>query len=323
VQTVANPHLTSDPPQQEPPRGGAAQQLRDAQAYCRRLAKSHYENFTVASWLLPRDLRQHFCNIYAYCRTADDLADETDDAGQNLARLDDWEKQLRACYAGNAEHPVFLALADTARRFEIPIEPLADLLVAFRQDQRIDRYETIDELLEYCRYSANPVGQLVLRLGRCCNQRTIPLSDSVCTGLQLVNFWQDVARDWRRRRRIYLPQQTLRRFGCSDASIVDGVARGFADEQLRAAIACEVERAEGYLQRGWPLIEQVTPELRIDVELFIRGGLAVAGAIGRQNFDVLARRPVVGKAKKLSLLAHTWWRQNVADRPRVRPPRVQ
>lgn len=288
----------AESPPRAPPTGGSRPTLAEAQAYCRAFARSHEENFTVGSWLLPRRLRQHFANVYAYCRWADDLADETGDAEQNLARLDAWDEQLRACYSGRAEHPIFIALAQTIREFDVPIEPLADLLSAFRQDQRVKRYERFDDLLDYCRRSANPVGRLVLRLGRCCDGQTTPPSDSICTGLQLVNFWQDVARDWRERGRIYLPSETMRRFGCRE----DAIERGCADDAFRAAIAFEVDRAESYLQAGWPLVRQVPRGLRVEVELFLRAGLAVAAAIRRQRYDVLARRPRVSKWTRLRLL---------------------
>ena len=188
--------------------------LRPAQGrrYCRRLAHSHYENFTVVSWLLPRRLRQHFYNVYSYCRWADDLADEPGDPAKSLALLDWWEKELRDCYAGKFRHPVFVALAETIRRFEIPIDPFVDLLVAFRQDQRVHCYDNLAQLTEYCRYSANPVGRLILYLGKCHSPERAQLSDSICTGLQLANFWQDVARDYEMGR-VYLPTAEQNRFG--------------------------------------------------------------------------------------------------------------
>ena len=207
--------------------------------YCRRLAKRHYENFTVANWLLPRGLRQHFCNVYAYCRWADDLADETGDPRRSLDLLDWWEGQLHKCYAGQSHHPVFVALADTIRKFEIPSEPFVDLLVAFRQDQRVTRYENFDQLLEYCRYSANPVGRLVLYLGQCHTPERVRLADSICTGLQLANFWQDVARDWDRGR-IYLPQADCRRFGYDESDF----ARRQCNGAFRRLLAAQVDQAE-------------------------------------------------------------------------------
>jgi squalene synthase HpnC len=276
---------------------------RQARRYCRRLARRHYENFTVASWLLPRPLRHHVYNIYAYCRWADDLADETGNPKLSLALLDWWEGQLRRCYAGQAVHPVFVALGETVRKFDIPVDPLIDLLVAFRQDQRVRRYETFDQLLNYCRYSANPVGRLVLYLGRCHTPQRVQLSDSICTGLQLANFWQDVARDWDRGR-VYLPQVDCRRFGYDEAMF----ARREPNQAFRRLLAVEVDQAEGFLRGGLSLVRLMPPELRLDVALFIHGGLAVLEAVRRQDYDVWSARPVVGKAEKLRLLSQVWWR---------------
>ena len=270
--------------------------------YCRRLSGSHYENFTVASRLLPRRLRQHFSNVYAYSRWADDLADESRSPEESLALLDWWEGQLRACYEGRTDHPVFIALEETIRQFEIPIDPFVDLLVAFRQDQRVTRYETHEQLLEYCRYSANPVGGLVLYLGGCHDAERAQLSDSVCTGLQLANFWQDVAEDWDRGR-IYLPQARCRRFGYEEAMF----ARREYNEGFRQLMAAEVSEAEGWLRRGLPLVERVPSWMQLQVALYVHGGLSILEAIRRQNYDVWSRRPVVSKLQKIGLVAWCWW----------------
>jgi squalene synthase HpnC len=267
------------------------------------LARRHYENFTVASWLLPRPMQQHFCNVYAYCRWADDLADQARDPRESLALLDWWEEQLHACYRGQVTHPVFVALWETIREFRIPPDPFADLLVAFRQDQRITRYETAEQLLEYCRYSANPVGRLVLYLGRCHDRKRVRLADSICTGLQLANFWQDVAEDWDRGR-IYLPQARCRRHGYDESMF----ARRQCNEAFRRLLAAEVSEAEGWLRRGRPLIGMVPRWMRLEVALFIQGGLAILEQIGRQDYDVWSSRPVVSKLDKLRLAARCWWR---------------
>ena len=276
--------------------------LADAQAYCRQLAISHYENFSVASWLLPKRLRPHFYHIYAYCRWADDLADETGDPAHSLELLAWWEDLLERCYEGRAEHPVFVALRSTIETFAIPREPFRDLLTAFRQDQTLCRYETFDELWEYCRYSANPVGRLVLHLGNSHSSENVPLSDSICTGLQLANHWQDVARDFARGR-IYLPQDDLRRYGVTEAML----AATTAAPQVRELLRFQVERAETQLIAGRALVERVTPELRWQISLFVQGGLAILDEIRQQDYDVLRRRPRVSKWRKLRLLAGTWW----------------
>ena len=210
-------------------------------AILRSSARSHYENFTVASWLLPAKLRPHFCNIYAYCRWSDDLADETSGGEASLQLLDWWESQLDDCYRGVATHPVFIALESTIREFEIPSQPFRDLLVAFRQDQNCNRYETFNDLLDYCRNSADPVGRLVLYLGRCHDQPLGELCDSICTGLQLANFWQDVARDFAIGR-IYLPLESCRRAGYDEAMF----ERHEFNSQFRRLLADEVDRAESF-----------------------------------------------------------------------------
>jgi len=275
----------------------------EAVAYCRRLARSHYENFTVASWLLPRRLRPHFYAVYAYCRWADDLADETAGADESLALLDWWQQQLERCYAGQAEHPVFVALTATIREFSIPKEPFARLLAAFRQDQRVARYATPEAVLSYCQNSANPVGHLVLYLGRCHDEHRSKLSDDVCTGLQLINFCQDVARDWDKGR-VYLPQSTLARAGYTEAMF----ERRVCNEPFRRAMREEVDRAEKYLRAGQRLTEQVPQALKLDVGLFVAGGLAVVRAIRDRDYDVWHARPTVSKPRQLRLLAGCWWR---------------
>lgn len=273
----------------------------EAEAYCRRLAQTHYENFSVASWFVPRNLRQHFYNLYAYCRWADDLADEAASADESLRLLAWWEDELTRCYGGEASHPVFVALRRTIDEYAIPRDCLSDLLIAFRQDQTQTRYETFDDLLGYCRYSANPVGRLVLLLGRCASPSNLDLSDAICTGLQLANHWQDVARDWQRGR-VYLPQEDLRAFGVDEALL----AAMRAAPDVRRLIEFEVDRAEEILQRGAPLCDAVGPKLRRQVRLFVGGGLAILEAIRRADYDVLARRPTVSTWKKLRLLASAW-----------------
>ena len=270
----------------------------EAREYCRRLARSHYENFSVASWFLPERLRQHFFNVYAYCRISDDLADEVGDTAASQQLLDQWETELNACYDGHPRHPVFVALAETVRKFEIPKHEFADLLTAFRQDQSITRYETFNDLLGYCRYSANPVGHLVLYLCEYRDSERQLLSDYTCTALQLANFWQDVSADFAKGR-IYLPLEDLRRFGVSEEVLRDGENTS----AFRDMIKFEVERAREWFKQGLPLVAKVDHTLATDIELFSRGGQEILNAIERQNYAVLGRRPAISKPRKLALVA--------------------
>jgi len=274
-----------------------APSLEEARAYCERLAKSHYENFSVATWFLPRRLRQHFYNVYAYCRISDDLGDEVGDPQQSLELLDQWEAELNACYAGSPKHPVFVALAETVKQCSIPKHEFSDLLIAFRQDQTVTRFETFDDILAYCRYSANPVGHLVLYLCGYSDAERQQLSDYTCTALQLANFWQDVFVDYGKGR-IYLPLEDLRRFGVTG----EDIAMRRATSQFMAMMRFEVERAREWFVRGLPLVKMVNHELAIDLELFSRGGQEILNAIENQGFDVLRRRPVISKPRKLWLV---------------------
>src|SRR5271166_2244934 len=240
--------------------------LAEAQQYCARLASSHYENFSVATWFLPRRLRQHFCNVYAYCRISDDLGDEVGDPSASLALLDQWQAELDACYAGSPRHPVFVALSETVRKFSIPKHEFSDLLIAFRQDQTVTRFETFEDVLAYCHYSANPVGHLVLYLCGYRDAERQQLSDYTCTALQLANFWQDVSSDYARGR-IYLPAEDMRRFGVSE----EDIAAQRNTSAFCQLVAFEVERARDWFRQGLPLVRQVDRELAIDIELFSRG----------------------------------------------------
>jgi len=276
----------------------SAPSLVDAQAYCERLAKTHYENFSVATWFLPRRLRQHFYNVYAYCRISDDLGDEVGNPQQSLELLDQWETELNACYEGSPKHPVFVALAETVKQFRIPKHEFSDLLIAFRQDQTVTRFETFNDVLGYCRYSANPVGHLVLYLCGYSDAERQHLSDYTCTALQLANFWQDVFVDYGKGR-IYLPLEDLRRFGVTG----EDIAQRRATQPFLAMMKFEVERAREWFARGLPLVKMVNRELAIDLELFSRGGQEILRAIERQGFDVLRSRPAITKTRKLLLVA--------------------
>ena len=268
-----------------------------AEGYTRWLATHHYENFNVVSWLLPRRLHRHFYNLYAYCRWADDLGDEVPDAQRALQLIDWWEDELRRCYAGQPSHPVFIALAPTIRECDIPIEPFADLLTAFRQDQTVHRYATWDDVLGYCRYSANPVGRLVLYLCGYRDAERQRLSDFTCTALQLANFWQDVARDLEKGR-IYIPLDALAAHGLSEAEIV---SRRF-DARYAALMKDLIERTRELFRAGLALASRVEPELRVDIELFSRGGLAVLEAIEAIGYNTLEQRPALRCSTQARLL---------------------
>ena len=270
----------------------------EAQEYCRRLARTHYENFSVATWFLPQKLRQDFFNVYAYCRISDDLGDEVGDADASLRLLDQWEAELDACYAGVPRHPVFVALAETVRKHEIPKQTFVDLLTAFRQDQRISRYARFEEVVGYCRYSANPVGRLVLYVCGYRDAERQELSDYTCTALQLANFWQDVSVDYANGR-VYLPQEDLRRFEVTE----DDIAAQRNTSAFCDMMRFQVERARDWFDRGLPLIQKVDRELALDIELFSRGGQEILNAIERQDCAVLGRRPVIPKRRKLALVA--------------------
>ncbi len=280
-----------------PRSGGTPVSLAAARAYCAHVAQSHYENFTVVSLLLPRRLVRHFHAVYAYCRWSDDLADETAGGDEALKLIAWWRAELLACYDGTPRHPVTIALRETIRRFDIPAEPFLDLLLAFEQDQRVKRYETLAQLLDYCRRSANPVGRLVLYLFECFDAERAALADEVCTGLQLANFWQDVARDFAIGR-VYLPGEDRHQFGYTD----DDLAANRDTPQFRDLMRFEVERARGFFARGSALLPLLPREARVDVDLFIRGGVAILNAIARTDYNVWAQRPEVSKWEKGKLL---------------------
>ncbi len=283
------------------PRGyripATAPTLEQARAWCAALAETHYENFHVASWFLPERLRPHFHAIYAYCRVSDDLGDEVGDPAASLALLDLWGEELDACYQGVARHPVFVALGETIRACEIPKEPFADLLVAFRQDQTVTRFPTIDDVFAYCRYSANPVGRIVLYACGYRDDERFALSDKTCTALQLANFWQDVRVDYTKGR-VYLPQEDMSRFGVDEINIA---AHSFTPG-FRELMRYEVDSAAALFRAGLPLIDKVDSELAVDLELFSSGGLAILKAIERQNYNVLVSRPSISKPRKAALL---------------------
>lgn len=280
-----------------PPDGCTA---KVAQQYTRWLATHHYENFNVASWLLPKELHQHFYNLYAYCRWADDLGDEVPETVRALQLLNWWETELDACYEGRPSHPVFVALRETILAKDVPKQPFADLLKAFRQDQTVKRYPTWDAMIGYCVYSANPVGRLVLYLCGYRDEERQKLSDATCTALQLANFWQDVSRDLEKSR-IYIPLDVAAANGVTEADIVE---RCF-DERYVGLMKDVIGRTRLLFSEGMPLAGKVTGRLSVDLEMFSRGGLAVLDSIEAMGYDTLHQRPAVSKAKQVRLLGRT------------------
>lgn len=274
----------------------AVSDLAAAYRYCQRVCQSHYENFSVVSWLVPRPQRYHFYSIYAFCRLVDDLGDEA--AGDRLALLDQWEADLRRCYGGRPRHPIHIALQHTIQELALPDTPFLKLIEANRMDQRQHRYPTYADLLRYCEHSANPVGHLVLHLFGYSDAHRQRLSDAICTALQLANFWQDVARDWQAGR-LYIPQEDMARFGYSETDL----AAGLVNDSFRTLMAFQVARTRGLFQEGAELLRLVKGAARFQIRLYRWGGLAVLAAIERQGYDVLHQRPTLSKVTKARLAA--------------------
>lgn len=277
-----------------------------AEAWCRAVAESHYENFTVASRLAPRGLRQDLANVYAFARWSDDLADEAPDPESAGAALADWRRRLERCFDGRPDHPVFVALGRTVDRHRrtLTIEPFAHLLDAFDEDRAFDaagtlvRYASREDLVGYCRRSADPVGRIVLALGGCRDAAALALSDRICTALQLVNFWQDVRRD-RLAGRVYLPAEDMARHGV-DVSVLDG---GTATPAYRALLRDEVAWARSLFDGGAALPREAPRALRPAIGLFLAGGRAVADSIEAAGYDTLSSRPTLGRWRKAGLAA--------------------
>ena len=278
--------------------------LDAALAWCREMATTHYENFHVATYFLPKRVRPHFWSLYAFCRVSDDLGDEVADTTTALRLLDTWGRMLDECYDApqNSRHPVFVALHETVTACNLPRQLFHDLLRAFIQDQIKTTYATWDEAVEYSRYSANPVGRLVLMI---CGYRDEPralLSDQICTGLQLANFWQDAVRDSEIPRR-YIPTEYMERFGVAEGQIEGRVFTAEFAAMMRAL----VDRTREMLDEGASIRNTVDSELRITLDLFYRGGVAILDGIAAQDYDVLRGRPMVTKRKKLELLARAFF----------------
>jgi squalene synthase HpnC len=271
---------------------------------------SHYENFTVGSWLLPRAKRQHVYNLYSYARSVDDLGDEAQ--GDRLQLLDRWEEELDLCYTGVPRNPVMVALKETIHQFQIPREPFSKLIQANRIDQATKRYRTFQDLLHYCDHSANPCGRLFLYILDYRDGERHQLSDYTCTALQLANFWQDVPRD-HQMGRIYLPLEDMERFGYTEEEL----ERGEATEAFQNLMAFEVDRTRNMFRQGLELVDRVEGAARLDIALFSRGGLAVLDAIEAQGYDVLSRRPRLSRIRKGWLFLSTWTSIRLGRRPRA------
>ncbi len=289
-------------------------QQSECDQYCRMWASRQYENFTVVSWLLPRPLRQHFYNVYSYCRWSDNLADEIESDIESLRLLDWWEGELVAAETGQSQHPVMLALGETISQFDLSLVPFRDLLSAFRQDRRVQRYDSNAELIDYCKRSADPVGRILLSLARADSTENIELSDQVCTGLQLANFCQDMARD-AAIGRIYAPRELYENFGVSESMLLEAKCTSEMQEMLAAWVAATRQRFDA----GWELVHRVPKWLATDIELFIRGGTKILDQIAASGYDVWTQRPVVSKSQKLLLVAQAF-KGRALGRPRTMTP---
>jgi phytoene synthase len=274
--------------------------LEEAFAHCRARVRSHYENFPVGLFV-PRDKQPYVHALYAFARAADDFADEKRYEGHRQEKLDQWEERLHACYRGEAEDPIFLALGETVRRLDIDKQLLLDLLSAFRQDTVKGRYETWDELLDYCRRSADPVGRLVLSVFGYRDPALAPLSDRVCTALQLANHWQDVAVDLGQDR-IYIPRDLLARHGVAEWDL----NAGRVDDRFKGLMADLVSRARALFAAGRPLCDRVGRDLRFEMRLTWLGGSRILDRLEAVGYDVFRRRPRHGALAALGLAWRAW-----------------
>ncbi len=277
---------------------------------CEKLARTHYENFTVGSVLLPRELRRDVHNVYAYCRVCDDLADETGDPELSTRLLEWWRDELHQCFEGRPRHAVFVALRETVEKRGLPFQPFDDLITAFLQDQRVTRYQTFDDLLGYCRNSANPVGRLFLGLLGYRDEARCKLADYTCTALQLANFWQDVGVDYAKGR-IYIPLEDIERFGYSE----DELRNHIVNASFVRLMQFEIARTREMFVRGAPLHRLISGAGAADAELFTHGGMAVLRSIERHNYDVFRHRCTVGAPTKLMLLGLWCLKRLLGQRP--------
>ncbi len=298
--TLPGPSLSSEP--------GSTEHVAEAFEHCERLAKTHYENFSVGTRLIPGELRKHFYSLYAFCRGVDDLGDEAE--GDRIALLDEWEKQLKLCYSGSPTHPFFIALKETIEQFDIPLEPFERLIEANRRDQIVLKHPDYDELLDYCDHSANPVGHLVLYIFGHREPELHSLANNTCTALQLANFWQDVERDYKIGR-IYLPAEDMERFGVTEQMIQNREAT----PEFRSLMRFQVDRTRELFIKGYELVHRVKGQAKIDLALFTGGGLTVLREIEKLDYDVLTTRPKVSKIAKIRLLVSAYTRTRLGFKP--------
>ncbi len=293
--------------------------VEQARQMCLRLARGRYENFSVLSTLVPRALRTDFAAVYAFCRWADDLGDETGDPKRSMDLLRWWRRELEQCFAGQPRHPVFLALHPTIQRHQLPIEPFVHLIEAFQQDQTVNRYQTWEQLVGYCRLSANPVGRLVLMLcGEKRSEQLFGLSDSICTALQLTNHWQDVKRDILERDRIYIPSAMIPIESFEDR-LIRSARQGYAVDreflgQTRSVLRNCVEKTWPLYSQGSALLEKLSARSRPIVWLLAEGGQRVLRMIEMWNYETALHRPVLSKPVKLWLISKAWWNAHRARR---------
>lgn len=270
--------------------------------FCENLAREHYENFPIASFLIPREKRPPVYAIYAFARIADDYADEAGlTTAERMDSLGEWEEQLIDAYRGHAHHPVFVALRETADRFEMPMELFHNLLKAFRSDVTTHRYETFDEVLAYCENSANPIGRLMLLLFNYRSEATMELSDFICTALQLTNFWQDVSVDLEKDR-VYIPMEDIREFGYSEEELL----QRRHSQVFKDIMGYQVERTEQLFREGRPLLLQVGKDLRMELRLTWNGGMRILKKIEQADYNVLTCRPALSFYDKASLLISSY-----------------
>lgn len=281
--------------------------LDEAYALCKRFTKSHRENFALGSWFTPKQRSKHLFALYTFCRSIDDLGDEF--VGDRMDAIQYWEDELLRCYAGSPRHPYMLALQRTIETFDIPREPFLKLVKANRTDQTKSRYATYEQLTDYCKHSANPVGRLVLYV--CGYRDTIRqnLADHICTALQLANFWQDVVPDYAKGR-VYIPREDMERFGCEEGDI----GSGRTTDGFRRLIAFQVQRTRELFKIGSGLVDKLDKDLRFDVGLFHMAGLKILDTIEEQRYDVLSRRPKLSRFAKLNLIFHAFVKLKVLDR---------